>query len=334
MPFPLPEQPTWNIKDSSKLDTYNECPRKYFYEHVLGWRLDQPAHDLYFGQAWHIAREHQLLHGYEDVNNAYMKFLNYYRLEFPESTDHLYVPKTPQAVFAGLLKYAVERQQDLVDYEVVEIGGKKMTEISGKVPIDDNRVLHYKMDSIMRRKWDGTIESWDHKHTDGRWFGKTQYDKEYFLSIQNGTYSHCLYCLFPYEQVKGVKFCKIGFEYLSRGSAARPSGYYAQIRDIEAFKTRDQMHIWYWNVVDLLNDVERDMNRLMSCDERDDVMMAFRMNPKSCTSYRGCPFHDFCLAWTNPLRQCYEPQPGFRIEFWDPSAQDTTNHMDLEWRDQ
>ena len=56
--YPIKEQPTWNIKDSSKLDTYLDCPRKFFYEHMLGWRVDRPAHALHFGTSWHMAREY------------------------------------------------------------------------------------------------------------------------------------------------------------------------------------------------------------------------------------------------------------------------------------
>ena len=67
MTFPIDEQPYWAIKDSSKLDDYERCPRAYFYRHILGWNIDFPAHDLIFGECWHRAREHQLIHGYDDI---------------------------------------------------------------------------------------------------------------------------------------------------------------------------------------------------------------------------------------------------------------------------
>ena len=78
----IPSQPSWEIIDSSKLDDYLRCPRLYFYSHILGWRMDAPAHDLYFGECWHMAREYQLIHGYDKIEEAYDVFLTHYRKEY------------------------------------------------------------------------------------------------------------------------------------------------------------------------------------------------------------------------------------------------------------
>lgn len=326
------EQPEWNVLDSSKLDTFITCPRKYFYEHLLGWRMDAPAHDLYFGQCWHIAREHQLLYGYDDVEGAYKKFEEEYRKIFPPDTDSLYSPKTPTGVLNALIKFKEERSNDLVENELVIIDGKPMTEISGVVPIDENRYLHYRLDSILRRRSDGKIFSWDHKTTTAKYANSRQWQEQFHLSIQNGTYTHCLYCLFPIDQVLGVEFCGVGFEYLSRGSKDRPAGYYATLVRVPAFKTPDQMNSWLWLVNDLVDSIEREMDRLSHCTESDPILMAFPMNPKSCTSYRGCPYHDFCLSWQNPLQYADQPPLGFKVEFWNPANLKSSNKLDLSWR--
>jgi hypothetical protein len=332
MAFPLSPQPTWSIRDSSKVSDYLACPRLYFYSHILGWRPDSPAHDLHFGTSWHCAREYQLLHGYEDVQGAFNAFLDEYRKEFHESTDEMYKPKTPTAVLSALMKFAEERSNDLAENEVVILDGKKMTEISGTVPVDHDRVMYYRMDSIMRRKVDGKIFSWDHKSTQARYIRGRQWSEQFHLGIQNGTYTHCLYCMFPIEDVLGIEFCGTGFEYLTRGSAARPAGYHTTLQRVPAFKTPDQMNVWLWSVNDLLQEIDADMDALYHCKEEDPVLMSFRMNPGSCTNYRGCPFHDFCLAWSNPLQQCYEPPLGYKVEFWDPSAMETTVKKDLVWK--
>ncbi len=328
----IQEHPTWSIIDSSKLDDFITCPRKYFYAHLLGWRMDLPAHDLWFGSCWHLAREHQLLYGYDDVQGAYNKFIGEYRKRFPPDTDSLYIPKVPTAVLNALMKFAEERSNDLIENRVVELNGRKMTEMSGKVPISDTRFLHYRMDSILQRVSDGKYFSWDHKSTGAKYITGRQWSEQFHLSIQNGTYTHCLYCLFPIEEVLGVEFCGTGFEYLSRGSANRPAGFYATLQRVPAFKTPDQMNVWLWNVNDLVDRVEYEMDRLSHCQEGDSVMMAFPLNPKSCTAYKGCPYHDYCLSWSNPIQQCYEPPLGFRQEFWNPSEMQTTNKLDLEWR--
>jgi len=332
MTFSIKEHPSWDIKDSSKVDDYLRCPRYYFYHYLLGWTLDMPAHDLVFGDAFHRAREHQLLFGYDDVAGAMDAFMATYRKEFEPESDAIYLPKTPAAILNALIQFAQLHSLDLINNEVVSINGQKMTEISGTVPVDDHRVLHYRMDSIMQRLEDGMIFSWDHKTTSGKWIHDTRWDEDLHLSIQNGTYTHCLYCMFPVEQVLGVEFVKTGFEFLSKGSANRSAGYHATTRKIPAFKSPDQMNTWLWNVNVRLDDIERDMDRLTHCTESDEVLMSFPLNPKSCTSYRGCEFHDFCLTWQNPLRRCYEPPIGFIERYWNPAERESTVKKDLTFQ--
>lgn len=328
------EHPSWEIRDSSKLDDWDRCHRYYFYSHILGWRLDVPSHDLYFGECWHMAREYQLINGYEEIEGAYQVFLNHYREVYPESSDVNFRPKTPEGVYQALLNFGVTYPSDLYDNELLRNPetNEPFTEISGTVPVDERRVLHFRMDSILRRREDGMIFSWDHKTTNARWMNNYFSDMTFSLANQNGTYTHCLYCIFPIDQVLGVEFCGTGFEYLSRGSSARPAGYYSTLKRIPAFRSPDQMNVWLWNTLDKLNDIDRDMDRLAHSSENDPVLMAFPLNPEGCSKYRGCEFHDFCQLWPNPLRQCHEPPYGFRQEFWDPRDRDSRNKMKLEWR--
>ncbi len=326
--------PSWEIRDSSKLSDYLSCPRYFFYCHVLGWRLDTPAHDLYFGEAWHIAREHQLIHGYDDIDGAFTAFLNHYRKQFPPQSDINHKPKTPEAVFQALTNFAVTYYSDLEDNELLRNPetNEPFTEISGTVPIDEKRVLYFRMDSLLRNRKTGKIFSWDHKTTNGKYIGYQNWDTQFYLSVQNGTYTHCMYCIFPIEEVLGVEFCGVGFEYLTRGSSARPAGYYSTLKRVPAFKTPDQMNTWLWCTIDLMNDIDRDFDRLSNCSDNDEVLMSFHLNPGSCTKYRGCEFHDICLHQPNPLRISGEPPFGFRQEFWDPREKDARNKMKLEWR--
>lgn len=318
------EQPTWKIHDSSKLSEYETCPRRFFFTHVLGWRLDQPKHDLYFGESWHKAREFALINGYDDIEKIFKVFMDYYRLQFAESTDIFYIPKTPESVALAILTFAKEYKQDLIENKVL------LTETSGTVPINiDGRVLHYRMDSIVQRLSDGKIFSWDHKsakNINEKWGNK------FYLSLQNGTYTHCLYCLYPIDQVLGVTFCGTEFKYLKKGSKYQSQGYHIRLHRVDAFKSADQMNAWLFTVNALIDEIERDFDRLSECKDSDTVLGAFRMSPNACNNYYGCIFHDFCLSWANPLRKCQEPPIGFIQEFWDPSEIETTNKKNLEWR--
>ena len=321
----MKEHPTWQIIDSSKLDTFQRCRRMFFFEYILGWRLDAPQHDLYFGECWHMAREYQLLHGYDKVFEAYDVFEKHYRKEFPPDTDELYCPKDPFAVLVALEKFNSERASDLEENEVL------FTETSGTVVIDQSgRKLHYRMDSVMRRKEDGKIFSWDHK-SKKKAFNR-QWSDKFQLSLQNGTYTHCLYCMYPIEQVLGIEFCGTAFEHLKRRSKARDAGYHINFLRVPSFKPPDQMNVWLWTVNDLYDELEHEMNRLAECSEDDSVMMAFPMNDTSCTDFWGCKYHDYCISWQNPLQRSHQPPLGFREEFWDPSAMETTYKKDLDMR--
>jgi hypothetical protein len=129
-----------------------------------------------------------------------------------------------------------------------------------------------------------------------------------------------------------VEFDKTGFEYLKKGSANRPAGYHVTTRRVPAYKTPEQMNTWLWLVNTILDEIERDMECLSHCTESDEVLMAFRQNPKACSDYRGCEFHDYCLAWQNPLRCCYEPPLGFITRFWDPMEREATVKKDLNFQ--
>jgi hypothetical protein len=264
-----------------------------------------------------------LIHGYDDIQGAFNSFMEHYRKEFDDESDELYRPKDPTAVLLAIMKFQEERQSDLTENELL------LTETSGSVPIDEKRVLYYRMDSVLRRKGDDKIFSWDHKST--KRFSRT-WSEQFFLSVQNGTYTHCMYCMYPIEQVIGVEFCGTQFEYLSRGSKDRAAGYHVTFQRVPAFKSPDQMNVWLWSVNDACDNIERELDRLSHCKEDDPVMMAFPINPQSCTKYFGCMFHDYCLSWPNPLQRCYEPPLGFVQEFWDPRTLETTNKIDLEWK--
>lgn len=321
----IQEKPTWSIVDSSKLDCFQRCKRKFFYEYILGWRPDLPAHDLYFGECWHKAREYQLLHGYDKYLEAFALFESEYRKEFSEETDELYRPKDPFAVLVALEKFNNERASDLA------LNTLLLTETSGTVPIDDKgRKLHYRMDSVLQRNEDGKYFSWDHKSRK-KTFNR-QWAETFQLSIQNGTYTHCMYCMYPISDVLGVEFCGTAFDYLVRGSKSRGQGYQVEFLRVPAFKPPDQMNAWLWTVNDLYSELEREMDRLTHCREDDQVMMAFPMNDTSCTEYFGCAYHDFCISWQNPIQRCGQPPLGFREEHWDPSKMETTYKKNLEWR--
>jgi hypothetical protein len=290
----------------------------FFYRHILGWKPDQPNVHLVFGEAWHAAREHMLLHGYDDLQGAYKAFCSVWYSNFDDSMEQLYPAKSPAAAAQAIAQFAGHYNRDLVENKVL------YTEISGSVPIDNRgRVLFFRIDSVLENIEKGYIFSWDHKTKGGNF--TQQWENDFFLSWQNGTYTHCLYCLYPIELVKGVEFCGTSFRYLKSTKSIA-----IDFRRVPAFRNPRQMNIWLWNVIDTYDRYEYEMQRLAKCSDSDPVMQAFPMNPGRCSKYFGCEFWDYCQTWSNPLRHCSEPPLGFKTEYWDPREIKTTHKMDLE----
>lgn len=296
---------SWNIIDSTKLNTFLECPRSYFYEYILGWRPESPNLHLEFGKAWHIAMEHILIHGYDEnsIAAAYLLFLEHYRKFFPETMDDVNEPKTPSNALKALVQYCTIYKDDKFI--------PKYTEIAGTVPIDDKRVLHFRMDSIL--EIEGMIRSREHKT--GSQLSR-QWIDQWSLSLQVGTYNHVLYCLYPHEEVWGVEINGTFFQKKEN-----------KFQRVPARPNIGMMNSWHWTVLHIFNMIDFETNRLMDVKESDPVMQAFPCNPTNCTKYFGCRYHDFCMAWSNPLQRCDEVPQGFKEEWWNPAEEETTANI-------
>lgn len=298
MNYPVPEHETWYIYDSTKVQDYLDCPRSYFFKYVLGWRPIEPNVHLEFGQAWHLAMEHLLCFGYSNKSclDAYAKLAKYYRKFFSEETDALRYPKVPGNALAAIAQYVSAYKNDA--FNVL------YTEIAGTVPITEEDVIHFRMDSIMENQ-DGLVQSLEHKT--GSQLSR-QWRDQWAQSVQTGTYNHVLYCLFPPEKVYGT---------VINGTIFNKKQI--QFERVPARRPREMMNDWYWSMIQYVAEIKWDMERLKKCSPKDNVLMCFRKNPQSCTKYFGCEFHDFCCAWPNPLAKCDQAPFDYQIVYWNPA---------------
>jgi hypothetical protein len=291
---------SWLIHDATKLQSYMDCPRSYFFEYIIGWRPEDPNIHLEFGSAWHLAMEHLILNGYSDrsILDAYTKLVTYYRQFFPEIMDDTYHPKTPAMALKALLEYTKEYANESFT--------PLYTEIAGTVSLTDKIQLHFRIDSILETI-DG-IKSREHKT--GSQLSR-QWTDQWALKMQTGVYNHVLYCLFPHEKVWGVEINGTIF-----------SKKNIQFSRVPARRTLQAMEVWYWNTIWWVEEIERDKEKLMECKPEDTILKCFKMNTENCTKYFGCKYHAFCLAWPNPLNRIDEVPIGFKIEYWDPAAEE------------
>ncbi len=328
----IPRVPEWDINDPSKLTCYLTCPRMYFYQYVLGWRPGEISNHLVFGSAWHKAMEIIIEHGYDPqyIMAAHEALVKEYRKVFDPDTDHLFHPKTPEIALFMLAKYCQRYAADHIRYEVQYI------EIAGKINISQEHALHFRMDSIYKDLQNGKYFSLEHKTGSSTYMWTEQWP----LSMQIGCYTHVLFSLYPQDEVQGVvmngaffKKSKKGWEQVLAGQKLTVKEPYEFMR-FEATRSRDQMANWLWHANHHMDMIKWNMQALEQCTDDEPVMTAFPCNPKNCSQYgRICEYNDFCNMWSNPLRRCAEPPLGWRIEHWDPSAEEAQTEMTIQGDD-
>lgn len=306
-PAPLRPRETWDIVDSTKLKTYMECPRKYFWEYVLGWRREGPNLHFEFGIAFHKAMEVLLKRrmvrgtpGYtqEDVIAAYEAFIEQYRTVYSPDYDLHNAPKDPATAMRSLVAYAERYRDD--DFRVL------YTEVAGSVFIDETNLYDFKIDVVAED--DDGIHIMDHK-TSG--IDSNAFREQWHLDVQMAAYTHVLYTLFPPERVFGAK---VNVSFIRKVSL--------DFTRIAVRKTTDMMAAWLWRTAYRFSHLKHDYEVLSSNSANDSIMTAFPMRETSCMKWGLCPYFAYCQSWQNPLQRCGEPPPGYKEEHWNPRAQE------------
>lgn len=293
---------TWDIIDSSKIQEYMGCPRKYFYRYMLGWETQGRNIHLIFGEAWHRAIEVLMRKGYtgEAIKEGMMKFEEYYRRYYEEYEDENNRPKNVEHALEALIEYCVQ-YQDIDKFEVL------YTEVHGTIPLDDKRMIVGRIDSIC--KDERGYFSLEHKTGS---YKTSTWAEQWTLKTQIGTYNHAMMCMFPPEEVYGVIINGVFF-YKTKTEFLR-----APIR-----KLKSSMQIWLDNTLYYYKQIEKDMALMLEEENYEmdsETMKSFPMNPESCTKWnRICRYSDFCNTWSNPLQRCDEMPLDFEKVWWNPA---------------
>lgn len=304
--LPIPYHPAQEVLDSTKLQTYQDCPRQFFYEYLLGWRPSHPNNHLVFGQAVHEALEHIILNGYNanSVIAASHKFEVVYRPHFPPETDDLYSPKTPYRFVDMLINYIQRYAGDIEQFEVIK------TEIGGQVHLTEDIKLAYKMDTVLRDRETGLYCSLEHKTKGGNYIDKG-YAIDHQMGTQCGTYTHVLNCLFPPEKVSGVIINCMCFK-----KTKRPE-YILERFPIQL--SNHMMHIWHTTTLEWIGNLILDLIKLSNHSESDDVLSAFPLCGRACSKWgRVCSYYHLCTSWPNPLQHLDKMPIDMEISFWNP----------------
>lgn len=307
--IPARSEEHWHILDATKLQTYLRCPRRFFYEYVMGWRPEVPSTHLIFGQAWHSALEY--LYKTKDFSNkgvgeAFNKFLESYRSRVYEGGDM--GGKTPENVLKALIHYVSDYADDLYKYEVLGV------EIFDKVEIVDGIFMSVKLDALLQNKDTGRLIILEHKT--GSYFSKL-WEMQWPLSIQIGGYINAVMrnCAFTADMVN----CLVDGAFFAKTAVT--------LKRLLVTLTTQEHENWYMAITNTLFKIQSDYAALQGAGPHTGILYPFTLNPTACTDYGGCPYHDLCVCVGNPL-QLYadlngNPPTGFVEEWWNPGSGET-----------
>lgn len=297
--------------DSSKLQTFGQCQRRFFYRYVLGWEPVRSSVHLVHGDAFHRALDILYQGGFtptpDRIQDAFDEYFRVYRETFSIDWDDINAPKNPDNALQALINYCAYYKNDVTSFDVL------YTEVAGRVPVSEHDTVHFRIDLIVKNSEGVSIV--EHKtasRMDPNW------GDQFAFKIQTGTYSHVGHCLFG-DDFYGMRINGIVFTKSAQSSAQK------QFIRVPIRKSLDQMDVWLWTVNDYIHRVEVELARLFECSESDSVMRAYPMNAEACFNFgQRCPYYEHCRMWSNPLQHAADVPDDFKISWWDPSDREKT----------
>lgn len=301
--------------DSTSLGWFKECPRKYYYSMIEGYRGrgDQNVH-LRFGIHYHACLEHydHLIAQGADHDTAVRGMVRkaledtwdrpddeYPDRNGPWLSDHNL--KTRETLIRSLVWYVEQFGLEDPAHTVILANGKPAVELSFRLQAGEDLILCGHLDRVV--EFLGSRYVMDRKTSTSTvgdyWFDQFEPDNQMTL------YTAASQIIYE-TPVKGVIIdaCQIavGFSRFSRGFTYRTADQIEEWMDHTRFWTAQA------NTLSDLSDRRRDRG--------DDPAEAFPLNDKSCHKYGGCPFRKVCSR-DRRVRQEFL-KADFKIEKWNP----------------
>lgn len=304
--------------DSTILKSFaQECQRKTFYEHGLGWRSLRESHALVYGRAIHAGMEVFNRHGYtkEFAKLAFEKFCEIYDEAVPPEVDMLNAPKDKAgARFMFDLMISKFNHKEM---RTATLDGEPLIEVTNEFPIklgsDVVLTFVYKLDVV--RVSEEKVYVVDYKTT--RYLDKWLHQK-YAMDFQMNNYNLMLLDLFSAELVGGVIIYVMIFRKgLKDGTRAN---------DIERVESSiaphmvnarmDKLMTW---MVKLYEEAHAAVDQYKAGRE----LTAFPQNSNACFNWgQRCAFYDLCYNQDGVFKNMHLMPADMEVRFWCPGAND------------
>jgi hypothetical protein len=280
--------------DSTSLGTLKDCPRKYYYQIVEGWRGKGESVHLKFGSLYHHGLEWYDHHRAEGADHASALRLSVRRLlveTWAEGApwDSGHNLKTRETLIRSVVWYLEQFGDNDPAQTVVLKSGKPAVELSFRLQIDDDLVLCGHLDRVV--EFQSQFYVMDRKTS-------VSTISSYYFDRYSPDNQMSLYTLaggIIYENpVRGVIIdaCQIavGFSRFERGMV---------------YRTEAQSTEW-------LEDTKEWIALAAMYAEKNH----WPMNDKSCHDYGGCPFREICSSDPRVRQNFLEAK--FEREPWNP----------------
>lgn len=318
------------LYDNTRISACRQCPRFFYFRHVLDLAPENPAPALCFGGSWHRAMDvvwprMTSLKGtsfqkrwrdvqqeiVEEAMQAFQAEWTSYGFpgleEVETDTYRQLAPRTPTTAMEMLYAYTDERKTFLTtgDIELLEV------ELPFVVPLDPaNPRLFYcgRLDKVIRRE--GRIHGIEHKTT-------TAYRK-------NGPFrTSFLESFSPNSQIDGYLFAGhslYGDRFKSiMVDASLVHASETGFRFLAVERMLAQLDAWLWETRYWINQIQANQRAMTRHDQDAPYLAAFPKQTGACISFeQTCTYLDLCKARPDPTTYQDDIPLGFKQERWEP----------------
>lgn len=312
--------------DNTKLSTYRNCNRLYFYRYVLYWQSVTPNIPAGFGICWHSAMDvvwkELSEHGtVEQVESTTIRAMQAFQsrwadLRLPENP---YEPYTLDIAAEMVFTY-IQRQVPFIRerYKILQIEKPFVIPI---FPDRDDTYYCGRIDKVI--EWNGGVWLVDHKTTARHYGGgrskyKLDFKKEFVDSFS------------PNSQIEGYSVA-VSLEYGSKFKgvlidAALVHKTERHFRTLAIDRGAHQLDAWLWEAQQEIRRIDLDHQHLWDhrkalelSEGTDKFLPAFGKNTGHCSNYGGCPYQELCKTWADPVQDSRGQVPlGFEVLEWSP----------------
>jgi hypothetical protein len=257
----------------SQLDSYKQCPLRYFYEYEVGLRKrgdESSDHHLRFGEAIHEGLRHLYLG--DTLKAAQEAFLSTY----PVQLDPTDLAKTRENGVVALASYARRWRDEDRKWKVVSCEKADARE--------DGYIVH--LDLVMENLEQGGIYGFDHKTT-GKYL-----NSDYWLQFNPNSQitQYVKFIKERYGECDGFYINALSFRFRQHAYKGEPAGFWNAFERQMFNRNEEQLTIEQRSESDWIADIERSRE-----------VGVWRINTNSC---RFCSYRAICAAgWSYPQDQ-------------------------------